>query len=839
MEGSENIELEEDTKICDKVVEKKKPGRKGPQVIDEKLILPEKRLRQTPRSGPATWRTSVPAPPSTPKSGQCGSSSRPMFYLLDQLPSSFKTAKIPTTEAVLGRYLKNLQNSDPKEAAAETRRELKDVWLQHFGPRLVEGREFGIEEKEDKTKKIIKSDRHIDDKIRDVWKEWDKLEKESRKPARAASSFFTRKQDRFRDQLKVPFNITAVNAEEVIRESGIKDWQEETEYLRNQLSVEQPGCLGSRDKKQSIRDKRIITQKIATEKKDKEREKKIEELEKTKNDEIVDDKLTTENNFEDKDFIANIDKKKKKKVDVMSSISLTADRTNVSYQARAMIAASAINAMGGNINETNISKTTAWRKAQEIRSETAANIKNNFQCPPKVTVHWDGKCVNLKGNVKSNRICVYVTGADLTKSRKLLGVPETASGTGVAEANIVKEMLADWGIKAEVVGMVFDTTSSNTGKFNGACKFIEEWMESPVLWIACRHHISELHMMNVVHVVTGNTTDPGVKIFRRLKKVWSDLQINLDNLVTFETGSLDPKLQELAASVLVWAMEQQDNKVWPREDYKEMLDLLIVTLGGTVKNFTFKMPGADHHARWMSKVIYYLKIRLLSNIFVISPEEKEEVSQITEFIVLFYAKYWLQAPLPAAAARTDLDFMVNIHNYRLIRPKIAFAILQSTYRHLWYLTPHLVILSLADMELEDTNKEQIAKALHSCKQVKISTGKPEFPVLSQGPDHMRKNMASLVTSESWLVFHLLGLEGPNDWLQTPASLWHLFKEYRIFQEFAWNISVCNDIAERGIHLMSDFIGHCESEDQRQALFQCVEYHRQLVPNVTKESLKKC
>ena len=68
-------------------------------------------------------------------------------------------------------------------------------------------------------------------------------------------------------------------------------------------------------------------------------------------------------------------------------------------------------------------------------------------------------------------------------------------------------------------------------------------------------------------------------------------------------------------------MEQQVNNVWPREDYKEMLDLLIVTLGGKVEGFTFKMPGADYHARWMSKVIYYLKIRLLSNIFAISPEE--------------------------------------------------------------------------------------------------------------------------------------------------------------------------------------------------------------------------
>ena len=104
---------------------------------------------------------------------------------------------------------------------------------------------------------------------------------------------------------------------------------------------------------------------------------------------------------------------------------------------------------------------------------------------------------------------------------------------------------------------------------------------------------------------------------------------------------------------------------------------------------------------------------------------------------------------------------------------------------------------------------------------------------------MRQNMDTLVTSDSWLVFQLLGLDGPQDWLQTPASLWHLFAEFKKFKELAFNISVTNDIAERGIHLMSDFISHCETEDQRQALFQCVEYHRELVPNTTKKNLKFC
>ena len=43
-------------------------------------------------------------------------------------------------------------------------------------------------------------------------------------------------------------------------------------------------------------------------------------------------------------------------------------------------------------------------------------------------------------------------------------------------------------------------------------------------------------------------------------------------------------------------------KAMSRED-KEILELMIGYLGGTVPGFTFKMPGADHHARWRSKTI--------------------------------------------------------------------------------------------------------------------------------------------------------------------------------------------------------------------------------------------
>ena len=214
---------------------------------------------------------------------------------------------------------------------------------------------------------------------------------------------------------------------------------------------------------------------------------------------------------------------------------------------------------------------------------------------------------------------------------------------------------------------------------------------------------------------------------------------------------------------MAWALEQLERKTWPREDYKELLDLLIIIPGVKVIGFCFK-----------SKVICNLKIFLLSKIFEISPEEQVQVNKITEFTVLFYVKYWLETPLPSSAARIDLEFMDHMLQYRLTRPRIAFAVLQSCNRHLRYITPQLIPIALADKKLEDNYKEQITKALHHCQHADNCSGKPSFPLLESGAGESRKNLASLMTSDSLLVLKLLGLLGPQDWLQTPASLWHLF-----------------------------------------------------------------
>lgn len=50
---------------------------------------------------------------------------------------------------------------------------------------------------------------------------------------------------------------------------------------------------------------------------------------------------------------------------------------------------------------------------------------------------------------------------------------------------------------------------------------------------------------------------------------------------------------------------------FPRNDYKEFLELIIIFLGGVLsKGICCKAPGTYHFARWIAKALYCLKIYL-------------------------------------------------------------------------------------------------------------------------------------------------------------------------------------------------------------------------------------
>ena len=67
-------------------------------------------------------------------------------------------------------------------------------------------------------------------------------------------------------------------------------------------------------------------------------------------------------------------------------------------------------------------------------------------------------------------------------------------------------------------------------------------------------------------------------------------------------------------------------------------------------------------------------------------------------------------------------------------------------------------------------------------------------------------------------------------------MWHNTPEFLQLEQFAEHLVVVIDLAERGIHLASDFINSVESEEQQNALLQVVEDFRKRLPDQNKNTL---
>ena len=60
------------------------------------------------------------------------------------------------------------------------------------------------------------------------------------------------------------------------------------------------------------------------------------------------------------------------------------------------------------------------------------------------------------------------------------------------------ELLKEWQIDHKIIGLLFDTTASNTGVHRGAAILLEQELTTPqydnprLLLLGCRHHVDEL-----------------------------------------------------------------------------------------------------------------------------------------------------------------------------------------------------------------------------------------------------------------------------------------------------------------------------------------------------------
>jgi hypothetical protein len=462
-------------------------------------------------------------------------------------------------------------------------------------------------------------------------------------------------------------------------------------------------------------------------------------------------------------------------------------------------------------------------------------------------------------NISEERLTVVVGN---NMKLKLLGVPAYQPGTdrksGDIIAGLTVDLLSTWLCADSIINMTFDTTASNTGHISAACVSIQEKLGRALLWSACRHHVGEVilsHVFKDLHIETSKS--PDVTLFTRFRKQFNQLQSMSTStekfrcvLSLFDSNTIDVTahafISTCRANVLNLA---QSELLIQRDDYLEFIELCVLFLNGDTAGqvVKFKRPGALHKARWMSKLLYSIKICLfeeqIKRLPAVTITTQQQVSKVRDFVnftTLVYSHWWMTCNSAADAPWHDLEFFQTLMRYEIVHPEVSRSAVRALKNHLWYLTEEMVPLALFSTKTPSAARRSLADSIMAVKPETYSKvpqhrygtdfGKPKFPTTIT----LSTTLADLVGVDSWFVFEILKLD--PEFLTEDVEAWSTSAAYQSSLKNLQAVNVVNDCAERGVKLSSDFLSTAKSEEHYQNVLQVVEQDRKKIPCLRKPKM---
>ena len=794
---------------------------------------------------------------------------------LDVLPSS----KLPFKRVVLQRYrfLRSISHSTPQtEIVATITRELVPLWEKGTIP----------------FKPYSSACRVVLDAIMS----WVNATEEDRK-----SEAFQRNLDKILD-LRPKSVETLSSLKSYLKSSGNAAWLNDYNFFKGQCSFPQKGTLGPRDgnlqkeaKRRSIRDaksrafaeKNAVVSSISTSTPTSVRSgsstagmseanilprgsRRCAISATAKNRELlVDDQVTTapaepRTDEPEWDLPVRAKRRLKQRPETITLV-LPAQRlpsvmaktsvvTRTSGRHELKIMSTLIKSGGGDINDTNLSLSTIKRQRRSEISAAATSICKGVMAYAVsetehdfVVLHFDGKIIQYVSGDTEDRLAIGISVPNFMKGQ-FLASPAMPSGKGVSMANCVEETVRKFKLTPKIEALVFDTTASNTGVWKGATTRIEKMLGKAILWLACRHHIAELFIKHANIAVRGNSTAPEDPLFTKFRKTFSVIDRDAREVWVWPDDG-DWRYQR-ALDVLTWADYHMREGTWPREDYRELLELVVIFLGGVVKRMQYgsynvitspiRKPGACHRARFMASCLYLLKIYFYSAQFVeLTPEQVSEVAIMAEYIALIHAPYFLKSPLAISAPRQDRDLWVDLLQYEKcftddsVQAEMITAVQENFLTHLWYLTEELVVFGLFDSNLSDHERKSMANQLLLCPRA--DSFSPAKPVFNTDLMTDQPTLDSFIGPRSWILFHKLSASGL--WLNKDVEEWPEDEEYKRIETFLHDLKVVNDLAERCVGAVQTYRNMAKDSVHRDEILLVASDHRGVFNDLRKQALR--
>lgn len=536
--------------------------------------------------------------------------------------------------------------------------------------------------------------------------------------------------------------------------------------------------------------------------------------------------------------------KKKMKIKMISDKVIgTLDRFKVSHRHGSAILLAMADDGETDLKQVVVSPSTVRRAIMEYREKHTESLKEEFEAkaPDCLTVHEDGK--KFKNKISGEEfevIAIVVTGKG---TKQLLAVVRVESGTGLKVATVTQEAVNNWCIGPKVKAICFDNCSVNTGKDNGVCVHLELQLKRQIAKFGCRRHFMELIIKAVwTHCYKKPTSGPDVKVFLRFAKKWPDMDKS-----KYKTGKQDKRVAAILKRKkedverilkylrdLMKKLEKEDEefgkKYIPRDDYKELIDLVRLFLGDKF-DFTFRKPGPVHHARWMAKEIYCLKMFLFRGQFRMTANELKTATEMALFTCLVFIRFWICAPDAICASRNDLELLKSIKRYESVNAGVSKVALRKLMNHLWYLSEENVCLGFYDDNVSTECKLKMVQSLDK----EGANERQMRGTIDKYTDVLQLELNDFTSQRSWNFFKIFGFS--TKFLEKHPDEWSNVAEYLADKETCKHLGVTNDCAERAIKLTEDFDCPLTSKGavNNSQLISIAE-HRQQMPSMTKKAV---
>ena len=497
------------------------------------------------------------------------------------------------------------------------------------------------------------------------------------------------------------------------------------------------------------------------------------------------------------------------------------------------------------LDELVLSRRTIRNARIEQRNILAEQEIEKFKqnMPRYLSLGWDSKMIHDMLNHKHEMESIVLCGAPEYIEGKLVDVIELTdedgnpTSTGLAQAEAVIAKVSEWGAADNIVAVNFDTTASNTGPHSGAVTRVNNFLNRPVLWLACRHHVFDLLAKNTFNTIVGYDPSPDVLMFKRMKEVFPKIDTSGPFLI-FDDLANKEELIELFTNILT--KKNVNEELFVRQDYRELCEIALVMVGGELpggKEIVWLVPGAAHKARFMAFALCGFKILAFSHLPEVRERcfskkvgrQKEKIFDEStlgnlwrwgRYAIQHYVPSFLLASLGRDAPSNDLNLFKATLLYRNVDPVVAESALDTLSRHKWYMAEHVVPFAFfSDNVTEDEKSRMAARLLSLPRDPVPSLGHPEFPEVTEVTE-----LWDLVTERSWQFFEIV--KSNPKWLTQSVADWDSDPDYIQVKDFVSTVKTVNDSCERAVALATDYARILTKDSKmRSKILQVVEANR--------------